>query len=250
MEIKEGGHYTNKYGDDILVLEINKGKCKVSFNNEYIRDGISKRNIMSAKYPKSRTVYNVGYLGEDFWNYKGVSKLKAYVYWRNMIKRCYHEKAQKDNSYNKVIVYEEWHNFSIFYKWYKENYYEIDGEIMCLDKDIKHKKALMYSPETCMFVPSKINIVFEKMNRDKCDNRNNLPLGVQWIEQNKIYGCGCRDGNGGDIWLGRSHDIEELFYRYVNCKKRVIKEIVDSYGDKLPQHVRDNILNYKIEITD
>ena len=41
-----------------------------------------------------------------------------------------------NKNYLDVTVCEEWHNFQNFAKWFYENYYEISGEKMRLDKDI------------------------------------------------------------------------------------------------------------------
>ena len=87
---------------------------------------------------------------------------------------------------------EEWHNFSTYYKWRKKNYYEIEGETMHLDKDILHKKTYQYSPENCVFVPQTINSIFEKSDKTKCKNRNDLPPGVLWIKPDNIYASTCR----------------------------------------------------------
>ena len=61
-------------------------------------------------------------------------------------------------------VYEGWHNFQNFAKWYEDNYYEIEEEQMHLDKDILVKGNKVYSPDTCVFVPETINGLFVKSN--------------------------------------------------------------------------------------
>ena len=121
---------------------------------------------------------------------------------------------------------------------------------MCLDKDIRNKKTYQYNPENCMFIPHKINVIFEKMNKEKCKNRNDLPLGVQWIKQNNIYGARCRVGNNKAIWLGRSHDPMECFRRYKVCKENYIKQVADEYKEYLPTYIYDILYSYKVEIND
>ena len=55
------------------------------------------------------------------------------------------EEVWEPEYYNKNLTYtncevdEDWLNFQNFAKWYKENYYEIEGEQMELDKDILYK---------------------------------------------------------------------------------------------------------------
>ena len=203
------------------------------------------------KCPYTRSVYGVGYLGEDFYNYKNIRNLIEYQQWRNMLKRCYCESELKVHpEYSLVTVCEEWHNFSTYYKWRKENYYEIEGETMHLDKDILHKKTYQYSPENCVFVPHKINSIFEKSDKIKCKNRNDLPPGVLWIKQDNIYASQCRVGKNRAIWLGRSHDPMVCFRRYKQCKENYIKQIADEYKGRIPDKLYNALYNYEVEIDD
>lgn len=62
---------------------------------------------------------------------------------------------------------EEWHDFQEYGKWFDNNYYEIEGETMCLDKDILVKHNKIYSPETCIYAPQTINKLFTKRQNDR-----------------------------------------------------------------------------------
>lgn len=255
-DIKIGDVYYTKRGETLEIVGFrNKTNVDVLFKehnwikyNEYLND-IKRGDLKS---PFTPSVYNVGYLGLDFYNYKGIGKLKEYMLWRNMLKRCYHESLTNNrNEYTKITVCEEWHNFSNFYKWYQNNYYTVDNETMSLDKDILNKNTYQYSPENCIFVPMRINVTFEKLNKEKCKNRSkDTPIGVQWIKADKIYGASCRVGNGKAIWLGRSKDATECFNRYKECKENHLKQLANEYKDKIPKNLYDAVYNYKIEITD
>lgn len=250
MKAEIGLEYINNYGDEIIIKDIkNVNNVTIYFKEYDFTKKCKERDLMSSKCPYSKSVYKIGYLGEDFYNYKGISGLDAYIRWRNMLKRCYGN-FKGHECYEKVTVCKQWHNFTIFYKWYKENYYEIKGCVMCLDKDIKHKNSFIYSPETCMFVPMSINSIFEHCKREKCKNRNDLPLGVFWIEVDNIYGCRCRIRNNEHKWLGRSNNVIELFNRYAEEKERVIKEEVEKYRNQMPKEVIDALLSYKFEVND
>lgn len=120
---------------------------------------------------------------------------------------------------------------------------------MCLDKDIRIKGANLYSKDTCIFVPEKINLIFEKMNKQKRKD-NGLPLGVRWIKADKIYAATCRIGKENSLWLGRSHSVEECFNRYKKCKEGYIKQVANEFKEYMPTYVYDIIINYNIEITD
>lgn len=251
MSGKIGEINYNKYDEKMKIIEYNNSNdiivefVDTKFKRKTTYDKFKKGILLS---PYSKTVYGVGYLG-NWYNYKGVSKLKAYSYWRNMIKRCYCEKSlEYSPEYKLISVCKEWHNFEHFKTWFDHNYYEVKNDFICLDKDIKNKNSFMYSPNNCIFIPNRINTLFEKMKREKASNRSSLPLGVQWIKADKIYGCRCRD-NDKNVWLGRSNDINELFERYKQYKMKVIKDRLQEY-DEIPDHVKDIVLSYEIEITD
>lgn len=234
-------NYINAEKNDVLFLDYNWVEKDVSF------DSIKKGSV---RCPYTPTIYNIGFLGEDFYKYRNIKDLQQYIIWRNMMKRCYCESAIKINkSYGKVSVCKEWYNFTTFYKWYNENYYIVPNQKMCLDKDIRVKGANLYSKDTCIFVPEKINLIFERMNKQKRKD-SGLPLGVRWIKADKIYGAACRIGEESPLWLGRSHSVEECFNRYKKCKEGYIKQVANEFKEYMPTYVYDIIINYNIEITD
>jgi hypothetical protein len=111
-------------------------------------------------------ICGVGYLGEgEYKSRENGSKTRAYSMWYSMIRRCYsyrNETGKGESSYYNCEVCEEWHNFQNFAKWFNENYYEVHGELMTLDKDILVHNNKIYSPQTCLIVPNSINCLFIK----------------------------------------------------------------------------------------
>lgn len=99
--------------------------------------------------PYHRTIFGVGYTGE----YEGkANKEKSYMHWVNAMARCYEEKSlKKSPSYIGCTVCDEWHYFKNFHEWFLDNFYEINGERMMLDKDILIKNNREYSPNACLF---------------------------------------------------------------------------------------------------
>lgn len=128
---------------------------------------ISKKGNVRNVY--DRNLFNVGYLGEGIYKSKVNRKnTTQYNAWQNMLRRCYNESYQeKHPTYIGCEVIKEWHNFQNFTKWYDENYYEIEGQIMDLDKDIMVIGNKIYSPETYLFVPQSINKLFTTRSKGK-----------------------------------------------------------------------------------
>ena len=120
---------------------------------------------------------------------------------------------------------------------------------MCLDKDILYKGNKIYSRETCIFVPERINLLFTKRDNDRGD----CPVGVT-PNSSGNYQVHCNDKNGKVVPLGTYSTKEEAFYRYKQYKEKVIKEVIDSYKGIIPEphysRLREAMYNYKVEIDD
>ena len=172
---------------------------------------------------------------------------KALKVWGSMIQRCSDNKLhQVENTYADCQICEDWKLFSNFYKWFCDNYYELEDESVQLDKDILIKGNKLYSPQTCCFVPHTINSLFTKSNK----MRGNTPIGVSWITRDRVYRAQCNDGRKHRIGLGDCHTPEEAFNAYKIYKEKVIKQIAEEYKNVIPQKVYEAMYKYEVEITD
>ena len=204
------------------------------------------------KCPYERRFYNVGYLGEGKYKVSENGKnTRVYSTWRHMLQRCYSEKFQeKHPTYITCEASEEWHNFQNFAKWYKDNYYEVGNEKMCLDKDILFKGNKIYSPDTCIFVPETINKLFIKNDK----NRGESVIGATLCKNGK-YQAQCNiinpeTGKSKQEYLGLYDSQEKAFQVYKYHKERNIKQIADYYKIHIPQKLYDAMYNYEVEIDD
>ena len=163
-----------------------------------------------------------------------------------MLARCYDPKyTQKHPTYKQCEVCEEWHNFQNFAQWFENNYYEIDKQVMNLDKDILIKENKIYSPETCVFVPQNINKLFTK--RD--NNRGNFPVGVSYNKSSKKYKSYCNTDKKQNF-LGYYTTPEEAFQAYKQFKENYIKQVADEYKDLIPEKLYNAMYEYEVEIED
>jgi hypothetical protein len=249
--IKIGQINKNRF-DSVMIVEeyIDSETVVVRFENGNYRvvtnwDQFIKGKVMNV-YDKS--MYGVGYLGDGKYktsvNYNQTPQFKT---WHGMLKRCYKDKyKEKFPTYNECIVCDEWHNFQNFAAWYDQNYYEIENERMELDKDILVKGNKIYSPDTCVFVPKKINYLFLK-----CDaRRGDLPIGVYQHTETKKYVANCSDGNKKTINLGCYTTPEKAFSVYKIYKEKLIKQFAEHYKVKIPNNLYEAMMKYEIDITD
>lgn len=200
-------------------------------------------SIGNIKDEYNRNIFGVGFIGEGGYS----SDTRHYKTWWGMLGRCYDLKTQeKQPTYVGCTICEEWHNFQNFAKWYDKNYYEIQNEVICLDKDILIKGNKIYSPETCVFVPSAINSLFTKGN----SRRGDLPIGVNIYDYDKTkYRARCRNRDKM-VGLGMYDHIIDAFNAYKRYKENLIKEIANKYKNKIPQKLYDSMCRYEVEITD
>ena len=191
------------------------------------------------KCPYEAREFGIGYRGEGI--YRTSTHKKAYETWKNMLGRCYDKKYHKRHpSYIDCKVCNEWLNFQNFAKWYEENYYEVEGEKMCLDKDILVKDNKVYSPDTCVFVPQRINLLFVKNNK----NRGDLPIGVNKVKNKYIVRM-------NDAFYLKYFDTpHEAFLMYKINKELLIEGIANEYENKVPNKLYNALINYEVEIKD
>ncbi len=252
---KVGEKNINNFGSEIIIVGYrNKRDIDVYFSEyDWTAKGVQYGNFKRGNVacPYERKYYGIGYIGEGKYKVKENGKnTKCYDAWHDMLKRCYDEKLHKKHpTYKDCEVYNKWLNFQNFAKWYYNNYYEIEGEKMHLDKDILYKGNKIYSPENCVFVPQRINVLFVKCNK----LRGNYPIGVyyhkqtgKFIAQCSVYDYKERKAKN----LGLYNTPEEAFKVYKQFKENYIKKVADLYKDKIPTKLYDAIYNYEVEITD
>ncbi|MFQ9297775.1 MAG: AP2 domain-containing protein [Clostridia bacterium] len=248
---------TNNFGSKMVITKYRNARNIDVYFSEYnwttkgSRYGNFKRGKVLCPY--ERRHYGVGYIGEGKYKMsKNGKAVKCYEVWIKILQRCYDDICHKDRpTYNQCEIYEKWLNYQNFAEWYYNNYYKIEGEKMALDKDILVKGNKIYSPDTCIFVPERINTLFIK-----CDNkRGNYPVGVSYRKRDKkfISQCNVYDfekRKSQQKHLGYHETAEEAFKVYKQFKENYIKEVADYYKDKIPQKLYDAMYRYEVDIDD
>lgn len=119
------------------------------------------------------TCHGVGINDAD---YKVGITCPFYKTWAEMLRRGYSEYEKlRHPSYKDVSVCAEWHRFSTFKAWMEVQPWQGND----LDKDILLKDNSIYSPATCVFVPSYINTLLVTSK----SIRGNWPLGVSLMRE-------------------------------------------------------------------
>jgi hypothetical protein len=189
------------------------------------------------------SVRNRGYIGEGLYPcYIENKPSKQYNAWSKIINRCYSEKVHlRQPKYTDCVVDPRWLDFQIFAKWFDENY--IEG--YALDKDILVKGNKVYGPDTCCFVPSSINNLFTKREKD----RGELPIGVMLRKDSGKLRSQFHK-NGKTVNIGQFNTIDEAFNAYKIAKEIHIKELAEIWKDKISNKTYHAMIKYEVDIED
>lgn len=245
----------NNFGSKMVIVEYRNAIDIDIYFPEY--DWISKNRQYidfkrgRIKCPYERTIYGIGYLGKGEYKVSKSGKVtRVYNTWRGMLRRCYSEKEHKKHStYTNCNTNEMFHNFQNFGDWDKDNFYQVEKERMCLDKDILVKHNKIYSPETCIYVPHTINVLFTKSDK----TRGKSAIGTTLV--NNKYKAYCNlinpeTGKSKKEYLGYYDTEFEAFQVYKYHKEKNIKMVADYFKKQIPSELYDGLYRYEVEITD
>lgn len=120
---------------------------------------------------------------------------------------------------------------------------EDGGKFWAIDKDLMVEGNRIYSPEFCVFVPMRVNNLFNFKNRD-----NGYPCGVSRFNNCKnLYRWSCGDGKS-TLW-GSATDPFTAHRGWQNAKINIIENllITEDYGNKLKEIITDRLNKLKYE---
>ena len=208
---KEGSYYLLKF-------------LSTGFETKALKGNIVKGEVKDWLAPE---VYGVACMGKGTYN----SRHPAYKKWQNMLARCYNPSGQ---GLSGASVCKEWLNYQNFAEWYEKT--SVEG--FELDKDLSGTSV--YSSETCVFLPKKIN---QYLNTG---SRTDLPVGVSRTQTNGTYEVRCADLSGKRIFLGYFSDTEYAFKVYKACKEAFIKILAEQYRDVLSEKAYNWLLSAQL----
>lgn len=230
----------NSYNDiTIEFQDRHKYRTKTNISN------LLKKNIKNPYFP---IVAGKGYMGEIK---REEYALKERIAWNSMLVRCYNKKTKEKNiTYEKCEVCDEWLNFANFHKWLikQENYDKwLNNRNFAIDKDIINKNNKIYSPDNCVIVSSYVNSLFtnHKNHRGKC------LIGVKEQHNCSRYEIGVNIKKRRVSMMGFENQ-EKAFEKYKELKEKEIKRVAQEEYKKgnINKKCYEAMLNYKVEIND
>jgi len=191
-------------------------------------------------------VHGVGTKGMDYPAKVCNKVLKEYAAWKNMLRRCNPRYSLASPTYIGVTCSENFKSYTFFYEWCQKQVgfglVDEGGNCWQLDKDILVKGNKIYSEDTCVFVPARINLLLIKCNA----SRGEFPVGVSWHKIHKKFQSKCRTGGKERKFLGYFNTPQESFQAYKTFKETLIKEVANEYKDRLDRRAYEALMNYEV----
>ena len=195
-------------------------------------------------------IMGIGVNTKQYPSYDGKNILREYNLWSGILSRCTKAFWEKKPSYAGVTCSDNFKSYSYFYEWCQEqvgfNNKDENGKSWHLDKDLLIKGNRVYSEDTCIFIPQRINKLLVK----QLPRRGVYPIGVNWHITCDKFSSRCKDGHGKTKSLG-CHDTEqEAFLAYKTFKEVLIKQTAENYKDKLDYRAYQALIAYKVNQLD
>lgn len=244
--VEVGQVYVTNCGLSCEVIDYNGCEdVSVRFEDGFVTSTYSQSlREGTVRNPFHKSVYGIGYLGQGKYtaSIKGKDTLE-YKFWKGVLYRCYSEGIKVfAPSYDNCTATDEWHNFQNFAGWASVQVgFKTKG--WQLDKDLLVKGNELYSPDTCVFVPPRINGLLIK---PKTAERE-LPTGV--VFRDNLYVAQINNGKKV-IKLGYYKTAEQAFLEYKKAKEAIYKSVALEWKDLIDEKAFYALYNRTVEITD
>jgi len=171
-----------------------------------------------------RPIYGVGINDADYMTQYQGERCPYYMAWKSMIRRCYSKECHlRSPTYIGCSVHKDWHVFSTFKDWMKQQ----DWKNNSLDKDLLNPGNRVYAEGNCIFVSARINALF---NNNKA-SRGAYPEGVYLQDRGKKFVAEVGVNSKRSKYLGLFDTPEEAREAYINAKHKIIVDIANEQDD-------------------
>ena len=243
----------SKLSGDFKVLKYNDAKnVEIRFLNTGFETKVQLGSIRNGevKDPYLPSVYGVGVIGTKYPTKVNGVHTKEYTLWCSMLQRCYSEAFKKKYlTYDVCEASENFKSYEYFYEWCNKQI-GFDNEGWHLDKDLLTKGDIkgnkVYSEDSCVFIPSEINLLLVKREASRGENL----IGVSWSKTNKAFVSQVRKNKGKSEWLGSFKTEIEAFNAYKQAKEAFVKEQANKWKSQIDERAYNALMNYEVNIDD
>lgn len=163
--------------------------------------------------------------------------------WHKMNDRCREGGNVQKEKVTYVGCKNEFTGYQEFTDWCQTKFgysmKDTSGKYWALDKDLKVWGNKVYSDETCIFVPNRINSLIN-MPKHKTKN-SSIPIGVAFSSDKKKYETLCKEyGTGKTLHLGVFRDKTQAHREWQLCKAKQF--ITASSDPEINQEISDILI--------
>jgi len=193
----------------------------------------------------NKLVCGIGIKGDKYPSWNDGEMLKEYTLWADMLLRCTPKYWNKRATYVGTTCSENFRSYTFFCEWCNQqkgfNEKDKNGRKWHLDKDLLVKGNKLYSEDTCVFIPARVNTLLTKSGA----TRGDWPIGVVRSGANGRFVSQCNNGTGKQLFLGFFNTPQEAFQAYKTFKEALIKEVANEYKEQLDYRVYEALMNYE-----
>ena len=239
----------SKSSGDFKVLKYNDSyEVEIQFLKTGFETSATLGNIRKG-YVKDRclpSVFGVGIVGAKYSVRVSGVLTKEYELWKSMLKRCYSDKYKKKYpTYIDCKVSDNFLHYEYFYEWCNKQI-GFGNEGWHLDKDLLVKGNKVYSEDSCVFIPSELNLLLIKREASRGEHL----IGVYWCNTKKAFVTMVNKNKGKREHLGYFNTEIEAFNAYKKAKESFIKEQANKWKGKIDERAYNALMNYTVESDD
>lgn len=193
-----------------------------------------------------KLIYGLGINEKDCVSHIKRKAVKEYELWVRMLERCTEKFWSKRPAYMWTTCSDNFKSYSFFYKWCQEQKgfgnKDDNGRYWQLDKDLLSGDIKVYSEDTCVFVPAKLNglLIRRKINT------SSYATGVIKSKKDRTFKVAYNNNEGTQVFVGGFISEYDAFQYYKQCKEEVIRLSAKQYKGLIDERVYNKLMNYEV----
>ena len=244
-----GNVYKSKSSGDFKIVKYNDSyNVEIQFLKTGYKTVVHLGHIRNGyvKDPYSPSVCGVGVTGTKYQAKINGVITKEYDLWHSMLQRCYSDAYQKKQpTYEGCEVSDNFKSYEYFHEWCNKQI-GFSNQSWHLDKDLLIKGNKVYSEDSCIFIPSEINLLLVKNTASRGEHL----IGVCWCKRDKAFVAQVRKNKEKREHLGLFNTEIEAFKAYKEAKESFIKEQANKWKSQIDERAYLALINYEVHIDD
>lgn len=242
-----GDKFINNQASSFIVIKYEHArKITIEFQDDYGYQLVAAAYEIKngqVKNPYAPSVCGVGYIGVGRFKVTENKRMSVeYGMWKSMIRRCYDDAFKKRTpSYLDCFVHSDWHNFQVFAEWLNSKDYSHKN--YHLDKDLLVAKNKVYSSDTCVLIPARLNSLLLRSEGKRGSN----PIGVS-VSADGVNFVARVNINGKTQNIGTYKNKVLAHKAYAEEKERYVKTLAEEFKAEISADAYQALINWRVRL--